>query len=128
MARLWIVLGGLNAFLAVALGAMGAHRLQEILTLKMLDIYKTGANYQMLHALGLILIGIWAERRTSRLANGAGALLTAGIVLFSGSLYAYSLSGVVAWAMITPFGGLCFLSGWILFVVAAAKEPMKATE
>jgi uncharacterized membrane protein YgdD (TMEM256/DUF423 family) len=123
MARLWIVLGGINAFLAVALGAMGAHKLQEILTPKMLEIYKTGANYQMLHALGLILIGIWAERRTSRLANVSGGLLTAGIVLFSGSLYAYSLSGVVAWAIITPLGGLCFLAGWILFVVAALPHP-----
>ena len=128
MARLWIVLGGLNAFLAVALGAFGAHSLKERLTAEMLDVYKTGANYQILHALGLILIGIWAERRTNRLADGAAGLLTAGILVFSGSLYALSLSGVRAWGAVTPLGGLCFLSGWILFVIAAAREPVKAME
>ena len=127
MARLWILLGGVNAFMAVALGAFGAHALRGRLTVDMMEVYKTGANYQMVHGLALILIGIWAERRVGRLSDAVGALLTAGIVLFSGSLYALSVTGSRAWGAITPLGGLCFLSGWALFVIVTAR-PVKLPE
>lgn len=125
MGRLWIVLGGINGFLAVALGAFGAHGLKARLSPEMLDVYKTGTQYQMMHALGLILIGLWAEQRANRRADGAGSLLMAGILLFSGTLYGYSLTGITTLAMITPLGGLCFLAGWIAFILAVIRDPAR---
>ncbi len=124
MARVFLLLGSINAFLAVALGAFGAHGLRSRLTTEMLDVYKTGVQYQMAHALGLILIALLLERRlaASGLAAWSGWLLTAGIVLFSGSLYVLSISGVRILGAITPLGGLCFLAGWALLVAAALKD------
>lgn len=121
--RLFLLLGGINAFLAVALGAFGAHALRERISVEMLEVYKTGVNYHMAHALGLILLALVAERRASNpLYLRAGWLLFAGIILFSGSLYALAMSGVHVLGAITPLGGLCFLGGWAVFVAAAARD------
>ena len=115
----WITLGGIFAFLAVAFGAFGAHGLETRLTSQMLEVYKTGAYYQMVHALGLIFIGQRVELHPrSRLLQISGALLALGILLFSGSLYILAISGERRWGMVTPLGGLCFLVGWALFVAA----------
>jgi uncharacterized membrane protein YgdD (TMEM256/DUF423 family) len=119
----WTFIGGIFALLAVALGAFGAHGLESRLTPHLLDIYKTGAYYQMIHALGLLVLGHRAENRANhRLLNWSGALFTAGILLFSGSLYALALSGVLRWGMVTPLGGLCFLAGWAVFIASVASE------
>jgi uncharacterized membrane protein YgdD (TMEM256/DUF423 family) len=115
----WIALGGAFAFLAVLLGAFGAHGLENRLTPHLLDVYKTGAYYQMVHALGLILIGQRVQRRPeSRMLAISCGLLTAGIVVFSGSLYILALSGQAMWGAVTPLGGLCFMAGWACFVAA----------
>ena len=122
MSKVFIILGSLNAFLAVALGAFGAHGLQNKLTEQMLATYETGVKYHMMHALGLILIGIISRYTSgSVLINWSGWLICAGIVLFSGSLYLLSISGIRWLGAVTPLGGLSFLAGWLLLVVAAFK-------
>lgn len=122
MARMFLLLGSINAFLAVALGAFGAHGLKSQLTADRLEVYQTGVHYHLAHALGLILIALIAERLpTSAPVQWSGWLLTIGIVLFSGSLYILSISGIRIFGAITPLGGLCFLAGWALLAVAAAK-------
>lgn len=117
----WLVLGGIMMFLAVALGAFGAHALKDKLTPDRLKNYQTGIQYQIAHGLGLLLLGtvqgVTLNLNTS-LITVAGWLLVAGIVLFSGSLYVLSLTGIRKLGAITPLGGLCFLAGWVLFILA----------
>ncbi len=120
MLKVFLVLGSLNAFLSVVLGAFGAHALKERLTEESIAIYQTGVQYHMVHAIGLILIAIVSEKLVgSRLIHWSGWLHFVGIVLFSGSLYALSLSGIKILGAITPLGGLAFLAGWMLFAIAA---------
>ncbi|MGG4144178.1 DUF423 domain-containing protein [Paenibacillus algorifonticola] len=114
-----LLLGSINMFLSVMLGAFGAHALKKKLSADMLAIFQTGVQYQIAHALGLLLAGILAGGvLTSGLVVTAGWFLFAGIILFSGSLYALSLSGVKKLGAITPLGGLCFLIGWAILAVA----------
>jgi len=121
--RLWLILGATSAFLSVAAGAFGAHALRARLAPDLLNIFETGARYHMYHSLGLIAIGLLAQSRPSPLLNGAGWAMVAGLLLFSGSLYALALSGVRALGAITPLGGLGFLVGWLLFALAAWRQP-----
>lgn len=120
----FIIAGAVNAALAVALGAFGAHALKERLSERYLAIWETAVQYQMFHALGLIAIGILMSSSligaTTQL-SWAGYLLLAGIIIFSGSLYALSLSGVGILGAITPIGGVAFIVGWIMLIVAAVK-------
>jgi uncharacterized membrane protein YgdD (TMEM256/DUF423 family) len=103
-----IVLGAVNAAIAVGAGAFGAHGLRERIDARSLEIFETAARYQMYHALAIVLCGAIATRG----ARQAGLILQAGIVLFCGSLYAIALTGVTGLGAITPFGGLAFLAGW----------------
>ncbi|MBL9013166.1 MAG: DUF423 domain-containing protein [Myxococcales bacterium] len=103
-----IALGAINAALAVAAGAFGAHGLKDRLDARALEVFETAARYHMYHALALVLCGIIATRG----ATTAGWILQAGIVIFSGSLYALALTGVKGLGAITPIGGLAFLVGW----------------
>ncbi|MCD1261731.1 DUF423 domain-containing protein [Paenibacillus athensensis] len=121
--KMFVLLGSLNAFLAVALGAFGAHALKGKLSEDMLSVYHTGVQYHMIHALGLILIALVADKLggSSSLVHVSGWAILIGIVLFSGSLYALSLSGIKVLGAITPLGGVSFLLGWILLAVAAYK-------
>jgi uncharacterized membrane protein YgdD (TMEM256/DUF423 family) len=120
--RLWIVLGAVNAFLSVAAGAFGAHALKARLSPDLLIIFETGARYHMYHALGLIAVGLVAQTRPSALMTASGWAMLAGILLFSGSLYALALSGVRALGAITPLGGLGFLVGWVLLALGAWRQ------
>jgi len=122
MANLWLALGALNALISVAAGAFGAHGLRSRLTPDLLAVFETGARYQMYHALGLLVLGLFARSSASSITTASGSLLLAGILLFSGSLYALALSGVRALGAITPFGGVCFLAGWALFAWAALRS------
>jgi uncharacterized membrane protein YgdD (TMEM256/DUF423 family) len=106
-------LGAFSAFLAVAAGAFGAHALRGRLSPEMLSVFETGARYQMYHALALLAAGWASTRRPGRLAAAAGWLFVAGTILFSGSLYALSCTGIRSFGAITPVGGLSFLAGWI---------------
>jgi uncharacterized membrane protein YgdD (TMEM256/DUF423 family) len=117
---------GVNGFLAVALGAFGAHGLRGMLSsasdgARRLEVWETAARYHLMHALALALVGYLSARGTGSLASIAGYLFLAGIVVFSGSLYALALSGMRVLGAITPLGGLCFLAGWVCVVLAAAK-------
>jgi uncharacterized membrane protein YgdD (TMEM256/DUF423 family) len=122
MLKTFLMLGSLNAFLSVALGAFGAHALKSKLSPDMLNVYQTGVQYHMIHSIGLILIALLADKLgNSSLVNVSGWALFIGIVLFSGSLYALSLSGIKVLGAITPLGGVGFLLGWILLSIAAMK-------
>ncbi|MGE8204943.1 DUF423 domain-containing protein [Heyndrickxia sp. NPDC080065] len=121
--KAFIIIGAINAFLAVALGAFGAHGLEDKLEPKYLDIWKTGVTYQMFHALGLLAIGIIAGNiQGSSLMSWSGWLMFIGIILFSGSLYVLSLTKISILGAITPIGGVAFLVAWVLLVVAAIKH------
>jgi uncharacterized membrane protein YgdD (TMEM256/DUF423 family) len=116
MSQFWAVCGAANAFIAVAAGAFGAHALKQRLGPEMLAVFETGARYQMYHALGLWAVAFSLAH--SRPANIAGWCMLAGIVLFSGSLYALALSGFRPLGMVTPVGGVAFLVGWLLLAWA----------
>ena len=121
--KAFIIVGAINAFLAVALGAFGAHGLKDRLDAHYLEIWKTGVTYQMFHALGILVVAMLLGRfATSSLFTWSGWLMLAGIILFSGSLYVLSLTKVGILGAITPLGGVCFLAAWILIVVGAVKH------
>jgi uncharacterized membrane protein YgdD (TMEM256/DUF423 family) len=105
-------------FIGVAMGAFGAHGLKHILSEHLLDVYKTAVSYQMWHALAL---GLVAALPTHRLLCWAGWLLVAGIVLFSGSLYLLAIFNIGWLGMVTPFGGVAFLSAWGLLAFVALQ-------
>lgn len=112
-----IALGALNAAIAIAAGAFGAHALRARLEPRALEVFETGARYHMYHALALVLCGVIATRG----ATTAGWILQAGIVVFSGSLYALALTGVKGLGAITPLGGLAFLVGWLWLAWSALR-------
>lgn len=115
-------IGAIAAMLAVAIGAFGAHGLEDKLTDDMLDVYETGVHYHMFHAIGILLIALLHDRLPGQKhVLWAARLLTAGIVLFSGSLYALALSGLDVLGAITPLGGVAFIAGWICLALAARK-------
>lgn len=121
MMKLFVVMGSLFAFAGVAIGAFGAHALN--LSDKWKGIYETGVQYHLIHALGLVLIGILAGRLSnSGFLQWGGWLMAVGIVLFSGSLYLMSITKVSVLGAITPIGGVAFLVSWLLIVVAVIKS------
>ncbi|CBW27005.1 putative membrane protein [Halobacteriovorax marinus SJ] len=107
-----IIAGALLMGLAVALGAMGAHALEKILTPKNLATFKTGVHYQMLHAFGLIFLGILDKLYRDKFKIET-ALFTLGIILFSFNCYIYSLTNIKVFAMLIPIGGVTFIMGWL---------------
>lgn len=120
MLNKFIATGAVVALLAVAIGAFGAHMLEERISADALDIYRTGVQYHMFHALGILLIAALGDRLPSRKAAlWAVRLLLIGIVLFSGSLYVLAISGVSALGAITPLGGVSFIAGWISLAIAS---------
>lgn len=112
MDRIFFILGSVLAFLGVAAGAFGAHGLKGKLEENMLQVFETGARYQMYHALALLAVAWAITRWPNGAVPAAGWLFTAGIVVFSGSLYILSLTGIKWWGAVTPFGGLMLLAGW----------------
>lgn len=118
----FIGIGAVLALIAVGTGAFGAHGLKERLTPDLLAVWKTAVEYHLAHALGLILIGLFANARPSGLVTAAGAALIAGVALFSGSLYVLALSGVKWLGAVTPIGGLSFMIGWALLAIAAFRR------
>ncbi|WP_163716864.1 DUF423 domain-containing protein [Mangrovibacterium lignilyticum] len=108
--------------IAVAIGAFGAHGLKSKLSPEMMTVYKTGVEYHFYHALGLLLVGVLALQMPSSLLNLSALFLFLGIVVFSGSLYALAVTGIKWLGAITPIGGLSFIAGWVLLVVAVLKN------
>lgn len=119
--RLLVVLAGLSLFAGVAAGAFGAHGLRHILAPDLLAVWQTAVLYQLVHALGLLAIALLMPRFGSGLLGWAGGTMFAGIVLFSGSLYALALTGHRLLGAVTPIGGAAFLAAWLLVVCAAWK-------
>ena len=134
----WLVVGSILGGLAVGLGAFAAHGLDKVfvekysgqtrvvagetvpLSKKFLNDFMTGTEYQMYHSLALLAVGLMAQRRRSWRLSAAGVSFTLGIVLFSGSLYVLTLTGVTKWGMVTPLGGVAFLAGWLLLAIESA--------
>jgi uncharacterized membrane protein YgdD (TMEM256/DUF423 family) len=127
--RTVLALGAVNGFLAVALGAFGAHGLKSVPGMDeyRLGVWKTGTEYHLAHALALLFVALLADRlppATRGLARTVGWLFVAGIVIFSGSLYALTLTNLRVLGAITPLGGVSFLAGWaILLLAALGKSP-----
>ncbi|MFH1602364.1 MAG: DUF423 domain-containing protein [Pseudomonadota bacterium] len=122
-AKLFLIIGCAMALLAVALGAFGAHAMNARIAPELMAVYHTGVEYHFYHALGMILVGLAAlHLPESDLLKGAGWAMLAGIILFSGSLYLLSLTGMRWLGAITPFGGVAFLAAWGLFAIAVIKS------
>ena len=128
MQKIYLVIGSLLAGLAVALGAFGAHGLKKIVSSETVAVYQTGVQYQMYHALALILVGILSDRIYNGFVSSAGVLFVAGVIFFSGSLYlivsmnAMNKTVPTAIGILTPVGGLFFILGWICLVIGLLKK------
>ena len=123
VARQFLMLGAAACALAVLLGAFGAHALKSRLSPAMIEVYQTAVQYHFWHALGLIAVGLAALHiKDSSLLVWSGWLMFAGILLFSGSLYALSMSGARWLGAITPLGGMAFMTAWTLFAISAFKS------
>jgi uncharacterized membrane protein YgdD (TMEM256/DUF423 family) len=128
MHKSFLVTGTSLAALAVILGAFGAHGLKKITTPETVATFQTGVQYQFYHAFALLIVAILYEKYANNFTHYAGVLFILGIILFSGSLYALTalkatdkmgLSGI---GIITPFGGLCFIAGWLLLLAGILKK------
>jgi uncharacterized membrane protein YgdD (TMEM256/DUF423 family) len=120
--KVLIILGAINAFLSVALGAFGAHGLEGKVEPKYMETWQTAVQYQMFHAVGLLIVGVLLGKfPASALLTWSGWLMLIGIILFSGSLYVLSLTKISILGAVTPFGGVSFLIAWVLVVIAAVK-------
>lgn len=113
MSNIFIGLGALSAFIAVSAGAFGAHALKQTLDAGMLAVYQTAVDYQLFHSLGLIIIGALDRTSQRRCHSIAAWSMLAGIIIFSGSLYILSMTGIKWLGMVTPLGGLSFLAAWL---------------
>ncbi|WP_340676871.1 DUF423 domain-containing protein [Paraglaciecola sp.] len=120
--QFYLVAAASSAMLAVILGAFAAHGLKSRLSESLLAVFQTGVHYQFFHSLGIILLVLlYRQQAQVSLLYSAGFML-AGIVLFSGSLYALALTEIKWFGPVTPLGGLCFILGWAMLIVAAIKS------
>jgi uncharacterized membrane protein YgdD (TMEM256/DUF423 family) len=119
MDRTFVLIGALAGVVGVTLGAFGAHGLRARISPEMLAVFETGVRYQMYHALALLVLGALAPSLSGRLVGIAGWSFTAGIFLFSGSLYLLALTDVRILGAVTPLGGVAFLIGWACLAIAA---------
>jgi uncharacterized membrane protein YgdD (TMEM256/DUF423 family) len=122
-AKLFLVLGSAAALAAVLLGAFGAHALKARLDADALALWRTAVEYHFYHALGLLAVGVVAAHLPgSALLRGSGWTMLAGIVVFSGSLYALALSGHRWLGALTPLGGVAFIASWLLLAAAVLRS------
>lgn len=123
MQKIALLSGSILAFLAVAIGAFGAHGLQSVLEANQrVDTFETAVKYHMYHALALLLTGVLLQFYSGRLMENSVWLFLAGIVIFSGSLYMLSITNIRILGAITPIGGLCFLIAWALLIISFWKS------
>ncbi|RSL30651.1 DUF423 domain-containing protein [Salibacterium salarium] len=122
MWKVFVILGAINAAVAVGFGAFGAHGLEGKLSDRLMEVYQTGVQYHIMHALGLLAIGLVAAYVGGSVSlSWSGWLLFTGIVVFSGSLYTMAFTGISWLGAITPIGGTAFIAGWIMLVIAVLK-------
>ncbi len=120
MDRVFITIGALSGFIAVAAGAFGAHALRDRLSAAMLQVFQTGATYQIYHALALVGVGLLLGRFSvdgSPFLTATGWFFVAGTILFSSSLYLLALTDTMWLGAITPLGGVAFLMGWLALAI-----------
>ncbi len=117
MNRFYTVTGGIFGFIGVGLGAFGAHGLKGTLSPEMMEIFRTGVLYQLIHTVVITAIAINGKK-----FDTACLFFAAGVILFSFSLYLYAITGIKTIAMVTPLGGLSFLIGWSLVIIIAIRE------
>lgn len=122
LVRPLLALAGLAGATGVAMGAFAAHALRARLDVKAMGLIETGVHYHLVHAVGLLALAALAAWRPSGLVAWAGGVWTAGIVLFSGSLYVLALTGWRTIVYATPVGGVLFIAGWGLMVVLAVRR------
>ena len=122
MAKLFLILGSTLGALSVAIGAFGAHALKSTLeAANHMDTFETAVKYQFYHALALLFLGLLMLKFEHKMFEWSGYGFIIGIVLFSGSLYILSLSGISKWSAITPLGGVAFLVGWLTLIIGISK-------
>ncbi len=119
----WFAAGAVMCGLGVLLGAFGAHGLRGRVTPEMLAVFETGVRYHLVHGLALLAVAWATTRWPNTWISASGWLFVAGIVVFSGSLYLLSITGVRWLGAITPIGGLCFVAGWLILTLSAMRTP-----
>lgn len=120
--KLWIFLGALLGGLGVIAGAFGAHGLEGRLPTEQLETFEVAVRYQMYHALALVLVGLLGAQRRAALLSWSGASFMAGMLIFSGLLYAWVFTGIKTFAMIVPLGGLLLIAGWGLLAAYGLRR------
>ncbi len=115
--KTWIIIGGISGFLGVALGAFGAHVLEPKLSAEMINIYNKGILYHLIHSAAILSIAFAGNEKFYKSA----LFFTLGIILFSFTLYLYSITQILTFALITPLGGISFLIGWLLILIEGLK-------
>ncbi|GKX52645.1 membrane protein [Budvicia aquatica] len=123
--RLILIFAAVSGFIFVALGAFGAHGLSKILDAQQMAWLRTGLEYQGLHTLAILALGIAVQHQGNIWFQRSATFLALGTILFSGSLYWLALSTTKMWVYITPIGGFCFLIGWALLLVGALRQNKK---
>ncbi|HZK67986.1 MAG TPA: DUF423 domain-containing protein [Paludibacter sp.] len=116
-----LTIAAISGLLAVALGAFGAHALKKMISPEMLEVYKTGVQYQFYHTFALLAVGVLMQFNTSKSLKWSGYLFVVGILLFSGSLYVMTITGIKGLGIITPFGGTVWIAAWFLLMVHCRK-------
>jgi uncharacterized membrane protein YgdD (TMEM256/DUF423 family) len=121
-----LTIAAVSGMTAVMLGAFGAHGLKKVISPEMLEVFKTGVQYQFYHTFALLAVGIFMHFNTSNALKWAANMFLIGIILFSGSLYALAITNIKLLGIITPFGGVAFIAGWVLLIAHSRKNfPLK---
>jgi uncharacterized membrane protein YgdD (TMEM256/DUF423 family) len=115
--RRFLLIAAAFGLTGVGLGAFGAHSLRTTISSEMLTVFETGVRYQVYHAFALFVTSWSLQARQSRKFENAAWFFVAGVILFSGSLYALALTGIRSLGIVTPFGGLCLLAGWLVLAI-----------
>ncbi|MCC5815970.1 MAG: DUF423 domain-containing protein [Leptospira sp.] len=127
MGKIWILLGSVFMFLAVGIGAFGAHGLKDVLSPEMKAVFETGNKYHFYHALALLLVGVLSGRNNISESlqahyKSAGIFFSIGIVIFAGTLYTLAITEIKILGAITPIGGISFLIGWLILIFSYRKS------
>lgn len=122
LSRVFIISASISGFLATCLGAFGAHALKSKISMDMITVYQTGVSYQFYHSLALLLLGLLMFHYDNKYLRSSGWMFGVGIMLFSGSLYLLAVTGIKQLGIITPFGGVAFLVGWLMLALGCIKN------
>ena len=119
--KIFLIIAAISGALAVSLGAFGAHILKQLISVEMLEAYKTGIQYQFYHTFAIMSVGLLMYFKQTKSLKWAGYLFTVGIIIFSGFIYLMAITGIKALGIIPAFGGLILISGWICLLTHCIK-------